>query len=139
MSVKSHINVEPGIKITAQMSPVPSESDLALVKQMGVKHVVLWTNGEQANYDYFTSRRELFENAGLKIYGFGNLDVHNQDAIVLNLPNRDEKVEEYKRQLIMTMLSECRNNQREAARELKMTYDQFRHVPRQLDFPFGVN
>src|SRR5439155_22470445 len=37
--------------------------------------------------------------AGLKIYGFGNGDVHNQDAIVLNLPNRDEKVAEYKRHL----------------------------------------
>jgi len=97
MSVKSHINVEPGIKITAQMSPEPSESDLALAKQMGVKYVVLWTGSEHANYDYFASRRELFENAGLKIYGFGNLDVHNQDAIVLNLSNRDEKVEEYKR------------------------------------------
>ena len=43
------------------------------------------------------SRREIFENAGLKIYGFGNSDVHNQDAIVLNLENRDAKIEQYKR------------------------------------------
>jgi mannonate dehydratase len=66
---------------------------------MGVEYVVLWTDGEHANYDYFMSRRELFENAGLTIYGFGNSDVHNQDAIVLNLPDRDAKVEEYKRYL----------------------------------------
>ena len=64
---------------------------------MGVEYVVLWTDGEHANYDYFMSRREIFENAGLKIYGFGNSDVHNQDAIVLNLPNRDAKIEQYKR------------------------------------------
>ena len=43
------------------------------------------------------SRREIFENAGLKIYGFGNSDVHNQDGIVLNLENRDAKIEQYKR------------------------------------------
>ncbi len=89
--------IEPGIKVTAQMSPEPSEEDLQFTKQMGVEYVVLWTDGEHANYDYFMSRREIFENAGLKIYGFGNGDVHNQDAIVLNLPNRDEKIEQYKR------------------------------------------
>jgi mannonate dehydratase len=91
--------IPPGIKVAAQMSPEPSEEDLQFARQMGVEYVVLWTSGEKANYDYFMSRRELFENAGLKIYGFGNGSVHNQDAIVLNLPNRDEKVEEYKRYL----------------------------------------
>ncbi|RKU14756.1 D-mannonate dehydratase [Candidatus Poribacteria bacterium] len=90
-------NIEPGMKVTAQMSPEPSEADLQFARQMDVEYVVLWTNGENANYDYFMSRREIFENAGLKIYGFGNSDVHNQDAIVLNLENRDAKVEQYKR------------------------------------------
>ena len=90
-------NIESGIKATAQMSPEPTEEDLQFTKQMGVEYVVLWTDGEHANYDYFMGRREVFENAGLKIYGFGNSDVHNQDAIVLNLPNRDEKIEQYKR------------------------------------------
>lgn len=98
MAVKgSMANIEPGIKVTAQMSPEPSEEDLQFAKQMGVEYVVLWTDGEHANYDYFASRRELFESAGLQIYGFGNSDVHNQDAIVLNQPNRDEKIEQYKR------------------------------------------
>jgi len=91
--------IEPGIKIAAQMSPEPTEEDLQFARQMGVDHVVLWTDGAHANHDYFASRRELFEKAGLKVYGFGNRDVHNQDAIVLNLPNRDEKVEQYKRYL----------------------------------------
>ena len=90
-------NIKPGIKVAAQMSPEPSEEDLQFARQMGVEYVVLWTDGAHANYDYFMSRREIFENAGLKIYGFGNGDVHCQAALVLNLPNRDEKVEQYKR------------------------------------------
>ena len=90
-------DIEPGVKIAAQVSPEPSEEDLQFVRQMGVEYVVMWTESTHASYDYFASRRELFEKAGLKIYGFGNGSVHNQDALVLNLPGRDEKVEEYKR------------------------------------------
>ncbi len=41
-----------------------------------------------------------------------------------------EKIEEYKRQLLMTALAECNNNQRRAAEHLRMTYDQFRHYYR---------
>jgi mannonate dehydratase len=88
-------NIEPGIKVAAQMSPEPSQEDLDFVRQMGVEYVVLWTSGDKASYEYYATRRELFEKAGLKVYGFGNSSVHNQDAIVLNLPNRDAKIEEY--------------------------------------------
>lgn len=91
--------IAPGLKVAAQMSPEPTPEDLEFVRQMGVEYVVLWTDAAHAGYDYYASRRELFENAGLKVYGFGNRDVHNQDAIVLNLSNRDEKVAEYKRHL----------------------------------------
>jgi mannonate dehydratase len=100
MATKNSIAIEPGIKIAAQMSPEPSREDLEFVRQMGVEYVVLWTDGKHANYDYFMSRRKLFEEAGLKIYGFGNSSVHNQDSIVLNLPSRNEKVEEYKRYIL---------------------------------------
>jgi len=61
--------------------------------------VVLWTDGSHASLEYYASQRALFERRGIKVYGFGNWDVHNQDAIVLNLSNRDQKVEEYKRHL----------------------------------------
>ena len=97
MQPQDLIPVEPGIHIAAQMSPEPTDEELQLTRQMGIEHVVLWTDGVHANYDYFVSRRDLFEKAGLKIYGFGNFDVHNQDAIVLNLPDRNEKVDDYKR------------------------------------------
>jgi len=96
---KPMIPVEPGVKIAAQMSPEPSGADLRFAVQMGAEYVVLWTDAKHSSAEYYASRRDLFEKAGLKIYGFGNRDVHNQDAIVLNLPDRDEKVEEYKRHL----------------------------------------
>ena len=93
------ISIEPGIKIAAQVTPEPTEDDLRFIRQMGVKQVVLWTNAQKASYEYYASRRRLFEASGLRVYGFGDLDVHNQDAIVLNLPNRDAKIEEYKAHL----------------------------------------
>ncbi len=93
------LEITPGMKIAAQVSPEPDTEDLVFIRQMGVEYVVLWTTGENAHYDYYASRRQLFEDHGLKIYGFGNSDVHNQDAIVLNLANRDAKVEEYKSHL----------------------------------------
>ena len=85
-----------GPKIAAQVTPEPSEEDLAFVKQMGVDHVVLWSPADKASYEYYASRRALFEAAGLHVYGMGNTGVHNQDAIVLGLPGRDAKIEEYK-------------------------------------------
>ena len=91
--------IEPGIKIAAQMSPEASAEELALIKQMGVDYAVLWTDASKSSYDYYASRRQAFENAGIKVYGFGNRDVHNQDAIVLGLENRDAKIEQYKQHL----------------------------------------
>ena len=92
-------DIEPGIKIAAQITPEPSEDDLAFIQQMGVGYVVLWTDSRKASAEYYASRRKLFEDHGLKVYGFGNSDVHNQDAIVLGLENRDAKIEEYKQHL----------------------------------------
>lgn len=88
--------IEDGVKIAAQASTEPSESELQFIKQMGVEYVTMWTDSSHANYDYFASRREIYEKAGIKVYGIGNGSVHNQDALVLNLPNRDEKIEEYR-------------------------------------------
>ena len=93
------IDIKPGIKIAAQMSPEPAEDELRWIKQMGVEYTVLWTDSSKAGYDYYSSRRKLFEQAGIKVYGFGNRDVHNQDAIVLNLENREQKIAEYKQHL----------------------------------------
>jgi mannonate dehydratase len=87
------------MKIAVQVTPEPTEDDLKFIRQMGIEYVVLWTDGDKASHNYYSSRRHLFEAAGLKVYGFGNSSVHNQDAITLNLPGRDAKIEEYKNHL----------------------------------------
>ncbi len=86
---------DPFIKIAYQAPTEPSPEELSFIKQMGIDYVVLWTDGKKAGYDYYNSRRELYEAEGIKVYGFGDYDVHNQDKITLNLPGRDEKIEEY--------------------------------------------
>jgi mannonate dehydratase len=86
---------EPYIRIAYQAPAEPKPEDISFMQQLGVDHVVLWTDAKKAGYDYYNSRRELYEAAGIKVYGFGNWDVHNQDKITLGLPGRDEKIEEY--------------------------------------------
>ena len=71
------ISVQRGPKLAAQISPEAPDEDLRFIRQLGVDHVVLWTDGDHANYAYFSATKERFEGAGLTIYGFGNSDVHN--------------------------------------------------------------
>ena len=99
MAVKSHIEITPGLKVAAQMSPEPSDEEMALVRQMGVEYAVTWIDPAKATPEYYRSRREHFAWGGIQLYGLGNSSVHNVDAITLNLPNRDEKVAEYKAHL----------------------------------------
>jgi mannonate dehydratase len=39
------------------------------------------------------------EAAGLRVWNIGNSSVHNMEEVTLNLPGRDEKIEEYKQYL----------------------------------------
>lgn len=91
--------IAPGLKIAAQIAPEPAEQDVRFVRQMGVEHVVLWTDASKSSAEYYRERKEYFASHGIDVYGFGNRDVHNQPSIVLGLPDRDAKVEEYLRHL----------------------------------------
>ncbi len=99
MTGKSHIDIEPGLKVAAQMSSEPTDEEMTFVRQMGVEYAVIWIDPEKASPEYYRSRREHFERGGINLYGLGNGSVHNVDAITLNFPNRDEKVEEYKQHI----------------------------------------
>ena len=73
------------IKIAAQASPNPSEEDIAFIKEMGLDYVTLFAGKEEANYDFFMKQREIFETNGLKIYGFGNSNIHNHDLSLIHI------------------------------------------------------
>ena len=94
-SVEKTPPVESLMKIALQASTEPTEEDIAFIQQMGLDQVVLWTDDSKASAEFYASRKKIYGDAGINVFGFGNKDVHNQDAITLNLPGRDEKIEEY--------------------------------------------
>jgi len=64
-------------------------------RQFGIEWVCINNyRGEQTAENYIAVSNRL-ARYGLKIWRLGNQSIHNVDAITLNLPNRDEKVEEY--------------------------------------------
>jgi mannonate dehydratase len=96
---KPLIPIAPGLKVAYQAPAEPSPADIEFIQQMGVEYIVTWASGDKAGPEYYASRKQLYAEAGIKIYGFGCSSVHNQDAIVLGLENRDAKIEEYKRHI----------------------------------------
>ena len=86
------------VKLALQTSNNPDEEELTWIKQLGVKYIVTWTGGKSATYENFLRIRETYENAGIKVWGIGNGSVHcnNMAPVALNLPERDDKIKEYK-------------------------------------------
>jgi mannonate dehydratase len=87
-----------GIKIAVQLGSDPSDEDLQFVRQLGAEYVTIWVHAAEATYENFVRLREKVEAASLKVWNIGNLNVHNaaMEAVVLNLPGRDQKIDEYK-------------------------------------------
>lgn len=90
---------KPGIKISLQLPGDPSDEDLAFVRQLGLRYVNIPSGGAAATPDNFIRLRQKAEAAGLKVFKSGNRNVHNMPEVTLNLPGRDEKIEEYKQYL----------------------------------------
>ena len=89
-------DIPPGIKIAVQLGSDPSDEDLQFVRQLGAEYVTIWVQAEAATYENFVSLREKVEGAGLRVWNIGDLNVHNMEEVTLNLPGRDQKIEEYK-------------------------------------------
>jgi mannonate dehydratase len=88
-------DIPPGIKISVQVSSDPSDEELQFVKQLGAQYVTIWLGAEGSTYENFMRLRKNVEGAGLKVWNIGNSNVHNMPEIVLNLPGRNQKIEEY--------------------------------------------
>ena len=82
-----------GIKHSMQISDLRPET-LQLAKQLGMEYVNIWSRPEK-----YKEIVRTVEAEGLKVAKIGNSSVHNRAEIVLNLPGRDAKIEEFKRNL----------------------------------------
>ncbi len=94
----------PGIKIATSYRADPTDEDLLFLNQIGVEYVSLGATPATANAESFTKMRERYEAAGLKVYNIGTAVgpsgiLHNMPEVTLNLPGRDQKIEEYKNYL----------------------------------------
>ncbi|MDX2268218.1 MAG: mannonate dehydratase [Bryobacter sp.] len=86
----------PGIKISLQIPTTVPEEYLTFTKQLGLEWVNIPTSGPESGYELYRSLKARVEAAGLKVWNIGNSNVHNMPEVTLNLPGRDQKIEEYK-------------------------------------------
>ncbi len=91
--------IPPGIKI-ATGGGQPTEQNMLYLKQLGVTWLSLGASPETATAEGFTRMREQWEAGGFRVYNIGSGvgpsgSLHNMPEVTLNLPGRDQKIEEY--------------------------------------------
>ena len=85
-----------GIAVGDRFNPDPTEKDFAIFKQSGVEYATIWTTIDKVTLDYMKDMRRRLEANGIQLWNIGILDLHCDPAMVLGLPGRDEKIEQYK-------------------------------------------
>jgi len=91
--------VPPGVKVGVSAGQ-PSPDHMAFLKQLGVTWLSLAPQQATANAEGFIKQRETWEAEGFKVYNIGSGvgpsgSLHNMPEVTLNLPGRDEKIEDY--------------------------------------------
>jgi len=91
--------IKSGIKLCAQSSAEPTGDQLQFLKQIGAEYVSVVSPPELRSAEGFTQIKKRYEDAGITVWNIGNSAVHNMPEVTLNLPGRDEKIEQYKQYL----------------------------------------
>src|SRR5438093_6577217 len=91
--------VAPGIKLCVQSSANPSDDQLLFLKQLGAGYVSVGAPPELRTAEGFMQIKKRYADAGITAWNIGNTSVHNMPEVTLNLPGRDQKIEEYKQYL----------------------------------------
>jgi mannonate dehydratase len=91
--------IPPGIKIGVSAGQ-PTPENMLYLKQLGVTWLSLAPNPQNATAEAFIQMREQWEAGGFKVYNIGSGagpsgSLHNMPEVTLNLPGRDQKIEEY--------------------------------------------
>ena len=86
----------PGIQIGTYVVPDSGDDELRLLRQLGVDWAMITPyDRNKQSLSHYRAFKERLADHGLKIYRIHNESVHNSPEITLNLPGRDEKVEEF--------------------------------------------
>jgi mannonate dehydratase len=89
---------EPGIKFGSNdESPTPTDDYLLFLTQIGCKYVNVDTKPDQRTAEWFLKIKKRYGDAGIAVWTIGEVQIIPE--IVLNLPGRDQKIEEYKQYL----------------------------------------
>ena len=89
----------PGIKLCAQSDATPSDDQLLFLKQIGAEYVSVGAPPNMRTAEGFLAIKKRYADAGITVWNIGNTSVHNMQEVTLNLPGRDQKIEEYKQYL----------------------------------------
>jgi len=85
-----------GIKLCAQSGAKPTDDELLFLKQMGAEYVSVASTPDLRTSEGFLQIKKRYADAGITVWNIGNSSVHNMPEVTLNLPGRDQKIEEYK-------------------------------------------
>jgi mannonate dehydratase len=95
-SVPGFHSATAGIQLAAQTNDGASDEDLQFMQQLGVEWTMVGVEeDENQNAGYYKQLKARFAEYGLQIYRISNNSVHNMPEVTLNLPGRDEKIEEF--------------------------------------------
>ena len=95
--IPGYYGSQPGIQIGTQLPPNAGEEDMRFVRQLGVEWVMTSLPPQDQNLESYSALKRRFAAQGLKIYRLANHRCHNMEEVTLNLPGRDEKIQEYLR------------------------------------------
>jgi mannonate dehydratase len=87
------------IKLCAQSSPRPTDEELLFLEQIGARYASVPAPAELRTAEGFKQIKKRYADAGINVWNIGNTDVHNMPEVTLNLPGRDQKIEQYKQYL----------------------------------------
>jgi mannonate dehydratase len=89
----------PGIKLCAQSSAKPTDEELLFLKQIGAEYVSVGSTPDLRTAEGFLQIKQRYAAGGITVWNIGNTSVHNMPEVTLNLPGRDQKIEDYKQYL----------------------------------------
>lgn len=95
LAVPGYYGSRSGIQLGTQLPATASEDDMRFARQLGVEWVMTGLPAEKSTLENYQALIGRFAAQGLKIYRLANDSCHNMEQVTLNLPGRDEKIEEY--------------------------------------------